>query len=156
MAINIELKQFAIKNVPVGADIVYCADSANNFDEVQCTISSIISNYLGLFLGFTAIAGTTQSAAVQNGYVTTNGALTTITLPAAASVGQLISVSGQGAGGWLIQCASGQNIQVGNTSTSTTGSIASTNRYDSVDLICVVANTTWAVRCVFSAGITIV
>lgn len=41
MSINIELKQFAQKASPVAADIFYVGDSANNFDEVQCTLASI-------------------------------------------------------------------------------------------------------------------
>lgn len=93
---------------------------------------------------WTTIAGTTQSAAVQTGYIPTNGSLTSITLPTTFAAGDRISVQGQGAGGWNITAGGTTTIQVGASSTSAGGSIASANRYDSVNLIGIVANTTWA------------
>jgi len=43
------------------------------------------------------VTGTSQAAAVNNGYVTNNGALVTVTLPASAAVGQAVAISGSGA-----------------------------------------------------------
>jgi hypothetical protein len=53
--------------------------------------------------------------------------------------------SAVGANGWLIAQNAGQNIQVGNTSTTigAGGSIASTDVGDGVSLVCTVADTTW-------------
>ncbi len=93
------------------------------------------------------VTGTSASAAVNNGYQANNAGLVTITLPVTAAQFSVIRVSGLGAGGWLVAQNASQSIIYG-TSTSTTGtggSIASTNRYDTVELLCVVANTTWKV-----------
>jgi hypothetical protein len=92
------------------------------------------------------VTGTTQSAAVNNAYVTSSSSATTVTLPATAAIGTIFAVQGAGAGGWTLNYGSGQNIQMGNLSTTTTsGSLASTNQFDSVALVTIVANTTFAV-----------
>lgn len=81
-----------------------------------------------------------------NNYVTNNGAtIVTFTLPIAATFGTIIEVVGQSPGGWAITQNSGQNINLGNlfTTTGITGGLSSSNQYDSVKLVCVVANTTW-------------
>ena len=95
---------------------------------------------------FTTVSGTSQTAAVGNGYFTNNGSLVTVTLPATSAVGDQVRVEGQGAGGWSIVYTTSQGIIFGNqASTITTGNIASTNQYDGVHLICMTANTLWKV-----------
>jgi microcystin-dependent protein len=54
-------------------------------------------------LPWQTVAGTTQTAAPNTGYVLTNAAQTIVTLPATASVGDLVRVSGVGAGGWAVE-----------------------------------------------------
>jgi hypothetical protein len=56
-------------------------------------------------------------------------------------------VQGKGAGGWKIAQNAGQTIHFGNVDTTTgaTGYLASTNRYDSIQLLCITANTDWAI-----------
>ena len=92
-------------------------------------------------------AGAAVAAAADNGYVPTNVGITTFTLPAAAALGTVIEIIGESAAGWSIAQNAGQNVQHGNVSTTpgVGGSLSSTNRYDTVRLICRVANTTWAV-----------
>jgi len=95
------------------------------------------------------VTGTTQAAAVNNGYVANNAALCTITLPSTAAIGQIVAVVGNGAGGWKIAQNSGQTIHQSFSKSSTTGAggyFASTNLYDSAELICVATNTDWVVR----------
>jgi len=93
-----------------------------------------------------AVAGTTQTMAVANGYANNNAGLTTFTLPTTAAFGSLVAVVGVGAGGWTIVYGTGASIIFGNTtSTTTTGSLASSQQRDVVYLLCVVANTTWQV-----------
>ena len=96
---------------------------------------------------WTDVTGTTQAMAAEAAYVANNAGLVTFTLPAAAGFGTEISVAGFGAGGWTIEQNSGQTINFGNVATTTgvTGAISSTNRYDQIELLCVVANTTWIV-----------
>lgn len=96
--------------------------------------------------GFTYndVAGTTQAAAINNGYIISNAGQTTVTLPATAAVGSVIEVQGKGAAGWILQANTGQVIHLGNTPTSTAGSLTSTNQYDAIKVVCITANTTWA------------
>lgn len=109
--------------------------------------NTITIDTTGGFLTWTRVAGTTQAMAVDNGYINANAALTTLTLPAAAVVGDVIEVCGEGVGGWTIAQNAGQTIQYGAAATTTGvgGTISSTNRYDTIRLVCRVANTTWSV-----------
>lgn len=153
MPINIQLKSFTVKPTPVPADIIYMADSANSFDEVQCTLSSIIAA-LPAGLNWFGISGTTQAAAVDSGYVVQNASQTTITLPATAPLGSVIAVRGLGAAGWILQANTGQTIKVDGQTTTSAGSLTSSGQYDSIDITCVVANTTFIASCVLSSGLT--
>jgi hypothetical protein len=102
-----------------------------------------------IVLPFTTVSGTSQAAAVNNGYFTNNASLCTVTLPATAAVGDTIVVAGQGAGGWLLAQNASQLIHGTNnavTTTGTGGSLASTNQWDAVLVRCVIANTTWVVH----------
>lgn len=101
----------------------------------------------GSGIGWTEVTGTTQSMVADNGYVANNGALVVFTLPTTAAFGTVINLVGKGAGGWRIDQNASQNIQVGSVSSTvgTGGSIASSNRYDSIELLCTTANTTWTV-----------
>lgn len=94
------------------------------------------------------VTGTSQSMAVNHGYILNNVALVTATLPATAAVGDIVAVVGSGSGGWAIAQNAGQTIHFGNQNTTTGagGSLASTNRYDSIELICNIANTDWVAR----------
>lgn len=94
------------------------------------------------------VASGTQAMAIDTGYVTDNGAsLVTYTLPATAALGSIIEVSGKSTGGWLIAQNAGQTIHLGNQATTTGagGSLASTNQWDYVKLLCITANTTFNV-----------
>lgn len=98
-------------------------------------------------LTWTDVTGTTQALAVNNGYTANNAGLVTLTLPATAAYGTIIKVCGKGAGGWLIAQNASQLIHHGDVDSSTgvAGSIASTKQYDTLDLLCTVANTEWTV-----------
>lgn len=90
--------------------------------------------------------GTTQTMAVNTGYISNNAALTTFTLPAVATVGQRVAIQGSGAGGWSLAQITGQTIHFGTSFTTggAGGSLSSTQQFDHVELICITANTTWA------------
>jgi hypothetical protein len=91
------------------------------------------------------VSGTTQAAAVNQGYIISNAGQTTVTLPATAAEGSVFAVQGKGAGGWILQMNTGQTCHFGNTASSSAGSLTSTNQWDSVAIVCVTANTTFAV-----------
>ena len=99
----------------------------------------------GSGIGWNEITGASQAMAPDQGYVTNNAGLVTLTLPAVAAFGTVINIVGKGAGGWRIAQGAGQQIQVGSTA-STVGAggyVESTNQYDSIELLCTTANTTW-------------
>jgi hypothetical protein len=95
---------------------------------------------------WTTTAGGT--AGVNTGYFTANGAaLVTITLPAVAAVGNAIRISGLDVGGWKLAQNAGQSVNIVSSTTTVGvgGSLASTARYDSIEIVCCVANTTFNV-----------
>ena len=59
------------------------------------------------------VTGTSAQAASNTGYLADNAAQVTITLPATPVLGDLVQVSGVGAGGWKIAQNSGQQINIG-------------------------------------------
>lgn len=106
----------------------------------------------GSGIGWTEVTGTSQTMAADNGYVSSNPALVTLTLPTTAAFGTAITVLGKGAGGWKIAQGAGQQIHFGSVSSTAgaTGYLSSTNQYDSIQLICITANNEWA--CIGSQG----
>ena len=106
-------------------------------DPVATTITSLF---------WQNVAGTTQAAAVNTGYIISNASQTTVTLPATAAAGSVIAIAGKGAAGWIMQANSGQTIHIGNQVTSTAGALTSTNQWDCVEIVCVTADTVWVVR----------
>jgi len=101
---------------------------------------------------WTNVTGTSATMAKSNAYQSNNVGLVTLTMPSVASstFGDTIKVGGLGAGGWLIQCVATQSIHFGNQNTSAAGSLASTNRYDQIELVCSSTTTEWFVR--YSVG----
>jgi len=83
---------------------------ANNFTNVNNAFSgSFFGNGL---VGWITVSGTSQPAARDHGYMLTNSDLTTVTLPASSGLinGDIVRISGAGAGGWLVAENSGQSI----------------------------------------------
>ena len=77
--------------------------------------TNVNNQFVGAFSGagslrWQSVAGTTQAAAGNNGYLLANAAQVTVTLPAAPNVGDLVRVFGAGAGGWVIAQNAGQQI----------------------------------------------
>ncbi len=77
------------------------------------------TNFIGSGAGLTGLAGTfswqpvsgiTQQAVANTGYLATDAAAVTITLPATANAGDIVRVSGVGAGGWVIVPNIGQTL----------------------------------------------
>ena len=71
-----------------------------------------------------------------------------LTLPVTASVGECIKIQDIGSRGWRVNQNAGQNILIYNQSTvpGVTGYIQSKTGYASIELECVVANTTWIAK----------
>lgn len=96
---------------------------------------------------WTEVTGTTQAASADNGYITNNESLVTVTLPSTCAVGKTIRIIGKGAGGWKLAQNSGQSIRVGTDETTegTSGYIESGSPYDSIEVVCVTEDTEFTV-----------
>ena len=119
---------------------------------------SITISGTGSGIGWTNVTGTTQAMSADNGYIPDNVGLVTLTLPLTAALGQAISIIGGNTGGWIIAQNASQLIRVGSVASTigVGGSVASTNAYDSINLICTVPNTTWTVTGGVQGNLTIV
>lgn len=106
-------------------------------------------------LPWTEVTGTSQSAAVNNGYIANNAGLVTVTLPATFAVGDIVHVVGKGAGLWKLAANTGDTINYGSQATSASGSITATNQYDAIQVIGITANSTWACTGVSQGNLTI-
>lgn len=99
-------------------------------------------------ISWTEVTGTSQAAAINNGYIANNGALVTITLPATAVVGSIVRIIGLGAGGWKVAQNANQYVRWDESNVTTTGvggSLDSTDDHDAVELICTVTDNGWSV-----------
>ncbi len=120
----------------------------------------LVSNFLLQIPGATTnvITAASQNLSPNQNYIANRATLITFALPTVAAVGTIIEVIGQGAGGWIITQGAGQQIIIGSSSSTVGagGSIASTNRYDVVRLMCVGANSLFQVLSGLTTGYTIV
>ena len=94
------------------------------------------------------VTGTTQAMDVDTGYVANNAGLVTLTLPDTAAFGSIVRVVGKGAGGFLIAQNAAEFIRWDEASVTTTGvggSLASTDNFDAIELVCMTADTEWVV-----------
>lgn len=130
-----------------GLDPVAATITAGTGISIVNAAGSITINSTDIDFAWTDVTGTTQAMSPNNGYLSDNAGLVTLTLPAVAAQFSVVRVVGNGAGGWLIAQNALQEIHFDSIGTTVgiTGSLASTNRYNSITLLCVVANTTWVV-----------
>lgn len=113
----------------------------------QVANKKYVDDNAGGGLAWSEITGTSETAAVNTGYIANNAGLVTITLPATAAVGSVVRIAGKGAGLWRVAQNSGQTINFGSLATTagTGGYLEATNRYDAVEILCITANTTWVI-----------
>jgi len=89
-----------------------------------------------------------QTAAVNNGYICNKASTLNLTLPASCPIGSIIEVIGMNTAlGWKIAQNAGQSIIFGTSATTTgvTGYLESSNIFDAVRIVCITADTEWAV-----------
>ena len=109
--------------------------------------NTITISATGAVFVWNTVIGNTQTVAKENGYINSNAGITTYLLPAIAAVGDTFRLAGFGAGGWILTQNAGQIIHFDSVDTTlgVGGSIASTNRYNTIEVMCIVANTDWTV-----------
>ena len=133
-------------------DNTYWEDSFSGAMVVGTTLINwaLFSLNPNVLFTWNVITGTSQAVSENNGYVPMNVAQTTFTLPPTANVGDAFKIMGYGSGGWKIAQNAGQTIHLGSSPTSTgvLGFLASTNRFDNLEVVCLVPNTEFSVRAV--------
>jgi len=123
--------------------------TAGNGISVTNTAGSISIATVGGGLSWTSVVNSTFTMAENNGYIANNATLVTFTLPAASAQGSIFAITGgaTGNGLWKITQNAGQTIHFLSTTTTTGtgGSIANVTQYQTLYILCVVANTTFNV-----------
>jgi len=98
-------------------------------------------------LNWSQVNTTTQTIAVQSGYLANNASQVVFTLPSTATQFSIIFIQGYGAGGWKIAQNASQQIIYGSSQTTVgiTGYLESTNQYDCIQLMAAVggSSTVW-------------
>lgn len=104
------------------------------------------------------VTDTAYQIIINTGFIPNNASLVTLTLPAACIIGDSFQIQGKGAGLWRLAQNAGQTIHFGNVSTTTGvgGYIEATHRYDSFEVVCITANTEFAVVGGAQGNLTIV
>lgn len=120
------------------------------------TLNENIADIQGAIGSTSVVTLTTQAVDVNSTYIPTNVGLTTFQLPALAPVGSRVTIAGEGAGGWILLTGAGQTIELPAVPASAAVSVASSSRYDSIEIICVVADTTWITLSTQTTGFVIV
>lgn len=91
---------------------------------------------------------TTQQDMVEGrGYIPNSSSMVLFSLPRTARVGRKIEIAGYGSGGWRLSHGVGKIIHFNLTDSSSSlgGALESTNRYDTIKLICTVTDEEWVV-----------
>lgn len=99
---------------------------------------------------------TPQEVEVNTLYIPTDTALTTFQLPVECVPGNRVTIAGQGSGGWILLTGTGQTIQLADVGATANTSVASSSRYDSIEIVCVLENTTWITLSTQTSGFVIV
>jgi hypothetical protein len=100
------------------ANMIVKRDASGNFSAGTITATAFSG---GGAIAWQTVAGTSQQAQPNTGYIVNNSAQVTITLPTSPNAGDIVRVSGVGAGGWKIAQNSGQFIIVGNVAALNVG-----------------------------------
>lgn len=121
--------------------------------------STISISATAVDLPFVSVITATQAMSSTNIYfINYSAGLCTLTLPTVSSPGDTLTILGNSSAGWSIAQGSGQQITIGSSQSTSgvSGSVSSTNRYDSLQLICTTANTLWQAPCGTQGILTIV
>lgn len=90
--------------------------TANNTFNGANTFTNLYGNsFSGSFfgnglVGWVVVAGITQQASIDHGYLLTNAQIVTVTLPTSANPGDIIRIACAGASGWQLAQNAGQSV----------------------------------------------
>jgi hypothetical protein len=94
-----------------------------------------------------SVVGASAALVNNNGYICTAGAALSFSLPAVASVGDMVALGLDGSTSWTITQGAGQQIRFGafQTTLGVGGSLSSTSVGDTIILVCSIADLRWNV-----------
>lgn len=128
---NLQISDLPLQAVLAGTDKLGTDDASRDtwritLTQVTAFVNTVLDN-----------TGTTTALTANTQYYADNTGLVTFTLPASVSFGDRYIIYGVGSGGWKVAQNAGQQIHLGSASTTsgTGGSLASSNRYDAVQII---------------------
>lgn len=101
----------------------------------------------GSGMAWVDVTGGAQAIAVNTGYTANFATLVTATLPVSAVYGATTVIVGKGVGLWKVAQNANQMIHFGavTTTTGVGGSLAAILQYDTVTMVCTVADLEWTV-----------
>jgi hypothetical protein len=119
----------------LGAGAVFTSGASN---VITITVSGVTS---------WSLISSSQTLAIDMGYICSGGATLSLALPAVSPLGAIIEVILSGSFGFTITQGAGQQISLGNQSTTAGvgGSLTSTQQGDSIRMVCKTANLSWLV-----------
>ena len=127
-----------------GADPVVTSISPGTGVGISGGPGTLTISVIGGGISWQTTSANIANMSINNGYacISPGGALT-LGLPTTAGVGSIINVTLAGATSWQITQAAGQSIRLGSniTTVGAGGSLTSTAQGDSIEMVCVVANT---------------
>ena len=122
------------------------ADSVTgNLQGIDTTLGTLVAKGS---LTWEDVPGNFQTAVPNEGYIISNPAITIVQIPPTVPEGSVIGVAGKGLSGWSVLFSPGQTCHLGIISG---GTLSSTNQWDSVQILCVTADTEFVV--ISSVGI---
>jgi len=125
----------------VGSGIItVVGNPATNTLTISSSASSIFT--------WNVVTDASQNLVANNGYIANNAGVSTMTLPAVATVGDTIKVTGMNnATGWKVAQNAGQSINISTVTTTVgaSGYLQSSGTSDCIELLCIIANTGWQV-----------
>lgn len=130
-------------------------DAAFNINLLSGTGLNIVGNPATNTLTFTvngggidwSVVGAGAALVPNTGVICNAGAALSFSLPATSAVGNIITLSLDGAVSWTITQAANQQIRMGNQETTlgVGGSLTTTAQGNTVTMVCEVANLRWVV-----------
>ena len=127
------------------------------------TLNSVMNQIQATLVSSFVTPGVTQQMNINTKYISSNAAQTSFKLPPIATgsdpnapVGTIITIAGLGAGGWKLLTNLGQTIAVSSVPAIATTSITSAHQYDTITIMCIVADTVWTTISAQTTGFTIV